>query len=143
MPPTVESTTEPRKPRGPEPLRRKRVQPVPSSNTRRRKWLNILLGFATVVLLVDALVGEKGFMDRMRAGQQYQQHLARLEALQQENRALRSQILRLDSDPSAIESIAREELGLMKKGELLFIIRDVKPGASKTTPPPVPATDRR
>jgi cell division protein FtsB len=131
MPPQLESNTEPRRPRGPEPLRRKRVQPVPALDGRRRKLLNLLLGFAAVVLLVDALVGEKGFMDRMRAKREYQQHAARLDALHRENQALVGRATRLKTDPAAIESIAREEMGLMKKGELLFIVRDVKPAAAR------------
>lgn len=134
MPPPLEPNTEPRRPRGPEPLRRKRVQPVPALDARRRKLLNLLLGFAAVVLLVDALIGEKGFMDRMRARREYEQHAARLDDLRRENRALLDQAIRLDTDPAAIESIAREEMGLMKKGELLFIIRDVKPAAARPSP---------
>lgn len=131
MPPQLELNTDPRRPRGPEPLRRKRVQPVPALDERRRKLLNVVLGFAAVVLLVDALVGEKGFMDRMRARREYQQQAAKLDAIRRENQALLGQAIRLDTDPTAIESIAREEMGLMKKGELLFIIRDVKPAVAR------------
>ena len=134
MPPTLETPIETRKSRGPEPLRRKRVQPVPASNASRRRLLNMVLGFAAVVLLVDALVGEKGFMDRMRAKREYQQHAAKLSALRHENADLRSQIIRLDTDPSAIEEIARREMGLMKRGELLFIIRDARTPAQRPTP---------
>ena len=134
MPPILETPNETRKSRGPEPLRRKRVQPVPASNASRRRLLNMVLGFAAIVLLVDALVGEKGFMDRMRANREYRQHAAKLSALRHENADLRSQIIRLDTDPSAIEEIARREMGLMKRGELLFIIRDVRTPAQRPTP---------
>ena len=134
MPPILETPIDTRKPRGPEPLRRKRVQPVPSSNAGRRRLLNLVLGFAAVVLLVDALVGEKGFMDRLRAGREYEQHAAKLNAMRRENAGLRSQIIRLDTDPSAIEEIARREMGLMKRGELLFIIRDGKSQAALPAP---------
>jgi cell division protein FtsB len=34
---------------------------------------------------------------------------------------------RLNDDPSAIESLARKELGLLRPGEVLFIVKDVKP----------------
>ena len=135
MPPHLEPNTEPRRPRGPEPLRRKRVEPAPTLDGRRRKLLNLLLGFAAVVLLVDALVGEKGFMDRMRARREYQQHAAKLDALYRENQALAARATRLKTDPAAIESIAREEMGLMKKGEVLFIVRDVKPAAGRPSAP--------
>ena len=129
MPPTLEPPIETRKPRGPEPLRRKRVQPVPASNPSRRRVLNMILGFAAVVLLVDALVGEKGFMDRMRANREYQQQVVKLDALRRENAELRAQIIRLDTDPSAVEEIARREMGLMTRGDLLFIIRESRPAA--------------
>jgi cell division protein FtsB len=134
MPPILETPIDTRKPRGPEPLRRKRVQPIPASNAGRRRLLNLVLGSAAVVLLVDALVGEKGFMDRMRASREYQQQAAKLNAIRRENAALRSHIIRLDTDPSAIEEIARREMGLMKRGELLFIIRDVKAQAQRPAP---------
>lgn len=116
-----------RPPRGPEPLRRKRVEPVPAATTQRRKLLNLLLGFATLVLLVDSLVGEKGLMERMRARQQYRQAAAALESARSRNQGLREEALRLRDDPAAIEMIAREELGLIRPGEVLFIIRDAKP----------------
>ena len=122
----------------PEPLRRKRVVPAPPSSTpRRRRILNMLLAFATVVLFVDALVGDKGLIERTRAHRQYEQEAAALEAVRQENAAMRDKILRLKDDPAAIESIAREEMGFVRPGELLFILRDApKPAAH--TPPPTP-----
>lgn len=134
MPPILDQPIETRKPRGPEPLRRKRVQQVPASNAAGRRLLNIVLGFAAVVLLVDALVGEKGFMDRLRANREFAQQEAKLNALRRENAALLGQIIRLDTDPSAIEEIARREMGMMKRGELLFIIRDAKTPAHRATP---------
>ena len=109
-----------------EPLRRKRVVSVPSSTPRRRRILNGLLVFATVVLLVDALVGDKGVVERMRARQQYAQEAATLEAIRRENAVMREKIQRLKDDPAAIESLAREELGLIRPGELLFILRDAQ-----------------
>lgn len=112
---------------GPEPLRRKRIVAPPAASSRRRKVLNLLLGFATVVLLVDSLVGEKGLIERMRARQQYAAAAASLESLKAQNSRMREQARRLRDDPAAIETIAREELGLIRPGELLFIVRDAKP----------------
>lgn len=116
----------PRRESQPEPLRRKRVQPTPSPTPRRRRLLNRLLIFATIVLLVDALVGDRGVVERARARRVYQQEAAALEVLKAENNALRDRIHRLRDDPAAIESIAREDLGLIRPGELLFIIRDLQ-----------------
>lgn len=128
MPLDPELTPAPRKAaRGVEPLRRKRVQPEPLSVTPRgRRILNLLLGFATVVLMVDALVGEKGLIARVRARAEYQKQFAAVEALKLENVKLREKAASLRDDPSAIEAVAREELGLIREGELLFILRDVR-----------------
>lgn len=110
-------------PREPEPLRRHRVQPI-HDDQRRRRIVHALLVFITVVLLVDALVGEKGLLDTMRARRQHLATVAGLDTLKRENQRLREDIRRLRDDPQTIESIARQELGLIRPGELLFIIRD-------------------
>lgn len=77
--------------------------------------------------MVDALVGEKGLVARLRASEEYQQRFAAVERLKAENARLREQAASLRDDPAAIEAIAREELGLIRDGELLFILRDVRP----------------
>lgn len=77
---------------------------------------------------MDAIVGEKGLMAMVKARRQYaalEQSLARARS---ENARLREEARRLREDPAAIEEIARRELGLMKPGERLFIIKDVRPG---------------
>jgi cell division protein FtsB len=119
----------PRRDIGPEPLRRKRVQPVAAGSSRRGKIVNGLLVFVTVVLVLDSLMGDKGLMERMRARRTYLQAAASLHELKRENANLRERIRRLNEEPSEIEWIAREELGFVKPGEVLFIIRDAKPQA--------------
>ena len=135
MPSRADAPEKPPKRQGPEPLRRRRVQTTsfaPSQN--RRRILNLLLGFAAVVLLVDALVGEKGFVQRMRAGQDYARTAAKLETIRSENNRLREDIRRLKTDADAIEELAREQLGLIKPGEVVFILRDTKPVAREAAP---------
>ena len=77
------------------------------------------------MLVIDAVVGEKGLLAMIKARQQYrvlEQSLARARA---ENARLREDARRLREDPPAIEEIARRELGLIKPGEKLFIVKDV------------------
>ncbi len=100
---------------------------VESSHWRART-LNVVLGFVTFVLVVDALFGNRGLLETMRARRQYAELAADLGRKRQENERLRSDIHRLLEDPTAIESVAREELGLMRDGEVVFIVRDAKPG---------------
>jgi len=113
----------------PTPLRRKKPAPAapPAWTPVRARLLNYALIFVTVVLVVDALVGEKGLLDTMRARRQHADLSAATARMRQENDRLRDEIRRYREDPSAIEALAREELGLMREGEVLFIVRDVKP----------------
>jgi cell division protein FtsB len=116
--------------RGAEPLRRKRAQPLaPTGSPRRRRIVNALLIFSAVVLLVDALVGDTGFVQRIRARRQVQDAEVSLAILKRQNAETRDYIERLREDSSLIEAVAREEMGLIRPGELLFIIRDAQPAA--------------
>lgn len=108
-------------------LRRKRESPRPEAAPARRKSLHLLLVFVTLVLVIDALVGEKGLLETIRARKQHQQLTASIERLRAENAALREEARRLREDPSAIESLARQELGLIRPGEMLFIVKDAPP----------------
>jgi cell division protein FtsB len=90
-----------------------------------RLWAQVVL-FTACVLLVNAIFGEKGLMDSMRARQAYAGAASDLQRLKAENEALRDEVRRLRSDPAAIEAVARAELGLLRPGEILVTIKDVK-----------------
>ena len=117
--------SEPRR-EGVAPLRRKRMPAAPPS-PMKRKAVHLLLVFVTLVLVVDALVGEKGLMQTVRARRQYTELAASLDALGRENDRMTEQSRRLKEDPAAIEAIARKELGLMRPGEVVFIVKPVVP----------------
>ena len=79
------------------------------------------------VIVVDALIGEKGLLAMRKARQQYHTLESALASARTENDRLREEARRLREDPSAIEDLARRELGLIKPGEKLFILRDIPP----------------
>jgi cell division protein FtsB len=93
---------------------------------RRSRVLRYLLVAAGCVLIVDALVGDRGFLAMLKARHQYRALEASLAHSRAENAQLREQARRLREDPQAIEDIARRELGLIRPGEKLFIVKDVK-----------------
>ena len=92
---------------------------------RTRFWLHAM-AFAACVLLVNGLFGERGLMDTIRARRAQSTAARDLDRLKRENDALRDQARRLRNDPAAIEAVARGELGLMRPGEILVTIKDVK-----------------
>jgi cell division protein FtsB len=91
----------------------------------RRFWSHAVL-FAACVLLVNAIVGDKGLMETLRARKGYSSAAEELARLKRENAALRDQVRRLRNDPATIEAVARGELGLVRPGEILVTIKDVK-----------------
>ena len=86
-----------------------------------------LLIFIACVLVIDALVGEKGLLEIVKKRQEYRAVEQALTDARAENARLRDDARRLREDPDAIEDIARRQLGLIKPGEKLFIIKDVDP----------------
>ncbi|MCX6539748.1 MAG: septum formation initiator family protein [Acidobacteria bacterium] len=97
---------------------------------RGRRRLLIGLGFVVCFLVVNGIVGEHGAFALMQARAQYAELALTVDKARAENARLREEARRLLTDPAAIEEIARRELGLIKPGEKLFIIRDV-PAAKK------------
>lgn len=97
--------------------------------SRGRRAVQYLLVFVGCVLAVDALVGEKGLLAMMKAREQYRTLERSLVDARSENARLREEARRLREDPSAIEELARRELGLLRPGEKLFIVKDVGPAS--------------
>jgi cell division protein FtsB len=84
----------------------------------------LITGLAMVGLLVVSIFGEKGLTDlNQLKGELHQikEHITRLE---QENLALYRYIDRLRNDPDFIENVARQELGMIGKDELIINFRN-------------------
>jgi cell division protein FtsB len=84
-----------------------------------------LLVFVGCVLVLDALVGEKGLLEMLKKRQEYRALEQSLADVRAENARLREEAELLKDDAGAIEDLARRELGLIKPGEKLFILKDV------------------
>ena len=87
---------------------------------RRQAWTGRVLCFA-------ALVGERGLSETLRARREFHGAVADLSRLQYENAMLTDVIRRLQHDAPTIEGVARAELGLIKPGEVLVVVRPTKP----------------
>lgn len=124
----VPSSPMPRRPGRAEPLRRRQLPSAPPAPWRRRA-LNCLLLFVIVVLAADGLIGQNGLLQQLRARETFEGERQKLEALREENQALRADIRRLREDPGAVEALARKELGLIRPGEILFIVTDTTPAS--------------
>ncbi|HLG58625.1 MAG TPA: septum formation initiator family protein [Vicinamibacterales bacterium] len=102
----------------------------PTLRRRGRRALQYLLVFVGCVLVLDALVGEKGLLEMLKKRQEYRTLEQSIANARTENAQLREEARRLREDPAAIEDLARRDLGLIKPGEKLFIVKDVAPADS-------------
>ena len=81
--------------------------------------------FLALVVAADSLFGERGLASHGRLQRDVAQVRHDVSTIRNENAGLREQIRRLQSDPTMIEAVAREELGLIRPGELLFVMAPV------------------
>jgi cell division protein FtsB len=103
--------------------RKKNAAPKPSSPGRRiGRW--VLLAFIAIIVL-DSLVGDRGLMATLRARREYHELADTIARQRAENAQLADQARRLRDDPRTIEEVARRELGLIKPGEKVFIVKDI------------------
>ena len=99
--------------------------PRPLVRRRDNPWLRRAIVFVTCVLLADAVFGDRGLAQTFRARRDYDQAASKLWSLRHENAGLREQARRLQDDPAAIEAVARQELGLIRPGEVLVVVKDL------------------
>jgi len=116
---------------------RERTDRAPSPLRRRRSRLaRVLVLIVGCVLIVDALVGDRGLLAMLEARAEYRTAERELAALRAENARLEEYARRLREDPGAIEELARKEMGLLRPGEQLFILKDISPSGNSGVPTP-------
>jgi cell division protein FtsB len=92
----------------------------------RRAWV---LGtvIALVALTVGSVFGDRGILNLMHKRQEVDELRVELETLRAENARLASEVVALRSSPRAVERLAREQLGLARPDETVFLIRESEP----------------
>jgi len=98
---------------------------TPRRSGRTRRVVHALLLLVAAVIVTDAIVGDQGLLAMLRARRQYDQLAADIVRQRTENARLREDARRLNEDPSAVEEIARRELGFIRPGEKVFILKDL------------------
>jgi cell division protein FtsB len=90
----------------------------------RRKAATLASILAFVALVVGSLFGDGGILQVLAQRERSAALQRQIEELQLENGRLAAEISALRRDPRAVERIAREELGLARPGETVFVIRE-------------------
>ena len=99
----------------------------------------VMLSLVLLLLFGHGLFGKKGYMAVRRMRQQNQELNQKIEQLNKENSQTMEEIKALKSDPKAIEKIAREELGLVKPGEVKITTGKLKAESLSALPSSQPS----
>ena len=85
----------------------------------RQYGRHVLIVFV-VVLVVHDVFGPHGFLVMRHKQQEIQKVNAQIDQLNKENATLEQNVKDLKTDPQTVRKIAREELGLVKPGEIVI-----------------------
>jgi cell division protein FtsB len=85
---------------------------------RRNLYWFLVAGF--VLLLLQDIFGTHGVLAMRRSQAEARKIQQEINQLDAENKKLQDHVKDLKSDPSTIECIAREDIGLARPGELIF-----------------------
>jgi len=76
--------------------------------------------------------GEHGFVHLYRTEMKRQAYLARIQKLAEKNQALMEEVQRLRKDMKYVETVARDELNLVKKNEVIYRFREQEAYSNRT-----------
>lgn len=95
---------------------------------RKKKLISrvlILIGLLfTMTLLVKAFFGDRGFIGLLKIKSEYAAIYEEVQQLESENAKLMEEIDKLNSDKYYQEKVAREKMGFIKEGEVVFLFPD-------------------
>jgi cell division protein FtsB len=84
------------------------------------RWLSYFFACSIILLSLYTILGERGAIHLWRLRGEKEKLDAQNYQLHKENEALRQRITRLRSDDFYLETIAREELNLVRPGEVIY-----------------------
>jgi len=111
----------------------------PSRDVKGRPSLFNKVALLMIVLILGvALFGEKGVVRLVKLMREREALSSEVEQLKVENDRLRHEIEALRNDQDYLEHLARKQLGMVRKDELVYQFR---PGNQSTTEESAPAGD--
>ena len=95
------------------------------------KWINLVLSFV-IVGLSWSLLSDRGLLSLHELHQLLSKQQAENAAIEERVNALGQEVAALKTSPHAVEEIAREEMGLIRPGEIFIrIVKNPPPHAPR------------
>jgi cell division protein FtsB len=92
----------------------------------KKKRLLFLILISLLIFGTLTFFGENGILHLFRLQKELTRIKDKNSQLEEENQKLKEEVRRLHSDKRYIEEIARKELGMVKKGEIIYQFEDEK-----------------
>ena len=92
----------------------------------KRKALSLALFLIVAASMLNALFGDRGLLELLRARQEIESLDREIATLRTQNQGLLGEIRDLKTSPLAVERLARENLALVKPGEIVLLIRETE-----------------
>ena len=108
-----------------------------------QRWLIYLFSALIVLLASITVVGERGVLHLWRLRGEQSRLDEQNFRLQKENEALRQRIYRIRNDNAYLEKLAREELNLVRPGEIVYRFSNPANRADNQKPDSRPDTKPR
>ena len=102
----------------------------------KRKALSLALFLILAASALNALFGDRGLLELLKVRGKIESLDQEIAMLRAENRRILAEVRSLKTSPLAVERLARENLGLVKPGEVVLLIRETGDG-------PTTGVDRR
>jgi len=88
------------------------------------KAVILLSAVLTIVFLISFFFSQEGISELQQARQRVAALQQDIERLRAENQQLAEQINNLRNSTFSVEKIAREDLGMAKEGEIVYVVED-------------------
>ena len=125
------------KPRSPSDGNSSESRQVSKTETSlKRKALSLALFLILAASALNALFGDRGLLELLKVRGKIESLDQEIAMLRAENRRILAEVRSLKTSPLAVERLARENLGLVKPGEVVLLIRETGDG-------PTTGVDRR
>jgi cell division protein FtsB len=79
---------------------------------------------ACLVVVIYGILGDQGFFHLHRLKLELSDLQQKIATIETDNVRLRQEIGQLKTDPAYIERLARQDLGMLKENEVLFLFRE-------------------
>ena len=98
-------------------------------------WFLYLLGSLILAVALVTIIGERGALHLWRLRGEKSQLDEQNYRLQKENEALRQRVARIRHDDQYLEKLAREDLNLVRPGDVVYRFPKAEARTSRTSPP--------